>query len=125
MSYKEMTSEKMQELMAQMPEEAREIFQSMLLKVSSEAPIRTIKRFLDNFADDCPIDNLIGMLVSKAIVAIAKAIKEDMDKIEKSGDQYYSGSKAAKIAIVQIRMVADGLEKSIENHSCCDCQIKH
>lgn len=121
----ELTSEKMQELMTQMSEEAREVFQALLIRATTELPMKILKRFIDNFSASDPVDSLIATTVSKIIQYTEVAIREDMIAKEKAGDKSYSGTEAAKIVLEYMRNVADSLENSIKNHKNCDCGIQH
>jgi hypothetical protein len=121
----DLTSEKMEELMSQMSEEARGVFQALLMRATTDLPMKIIRRFVDNFSESDPVDSLIATTVSKIIQDAEGAIREDMHAKEKVGDQSYSGIEAAKIVLEHLRKVADGLEKSIKNHKNCDCQVQH
>lgn len=120
----ELTQDKITELMSQMPEEAREIFQAVLMKLSAHGPLNKVKDFLHNFSGD-PVDSLIAIVLSKVIENVEGAIREDMKKTEEAGSDMYTGKLAAKIAIIQIRDIADNLENSIDCHNGCQCHVKH
>lgn len=120
----ELTQDKIIELMSQMPEEAKDIFQAVLMKLSAQGPLNKVREFLYTFSGD-PVDNLIAIVLSKIIEKVETAIRDDMKHTEESGSDTYSGAMAAKIAVIEIRGIADKLEQSIECHNGCDCQVKH
>ncbi len=115
---KEYTSEKLLEVMETMTPEARMIFEKLILQLAAQKPIQRIRRFVDKFEDDCPLDNLIGRIVMQVIDEVGSNVQEDMEAVQASGSSSYSGHQAAKIAIREIRKIVDSLESTIDDDGC-------
>ncbi len=108
----ELTAEKINDLMQQMPEEARDIFRKCLMKEASEVPMRIIRAFVEKFDAESPVDALIASISSKFMHDISKSISEALeDKSTKTG------AEVGVIAASSLRNVADQLDKSIMEHS--------
>ena len=108
----ELTTEKIDELMQQMPEEAREIFRKCLMKEASEVPMKIIKAFVDQFDATSPGDALIASIVSKIMHDVALSVSEAL-----SDKEIYTGAQIGLIAAEQLRDIAAQLDKSVMDHS--------
>ena len=121
MEHIEITGDKLHEIMDGMEPEARRIFEKLLLQASSSMPIKSIKKWLENFEDDCPVDNLIARIVMQVINEVGRQIWDEMKAVKESGAPNYSGHQAAVVAIREVRKIADQLEVHLTHENCVKC----
>jgi hypothetical protein len=118
------TSAKMQEIMETLNPEARRVFEKLILQVASQKPLNSIKKFIDNFEEDSPLDNLIARIMVQTIEEVGSAILKDMEFYKNSGISQYSGHDAAVIAVREVRKIADTLEAHLSHHDCPKCETQ-
>lgn len=124
MPEKESSIENIEELLQQMPDEARQIFITMMMRTGTHEPLKIVKSWTDDFDVDCPIDAIIVHILQQVISGVGSGIVEDMKQAKDAGMNGYSGKEAADIAIIELKKITEKLEKSTEKFSNFS-EVKH
>jgi hypothetical protein len=116
-----LTVDKIKEIMTSLKPEDQVVFEKLLLKASSVDVTRDIKKWLDNYDDQCQIDSLLARIMVQIIGQIGYGIAEDIKVKEESGIPVYNSHFAVIFAVKELRGIADTMEKMLGDLNCADC----
>ena len=110
MAKNEIHADLIEKLLEALPKENRRQFEKILLQASCVKPLEIIHTWVDMFEDDCPVDAIIARICMQVITGVGGGIADDIKFRGESG-KGYNGTLAVKVAIKELRDIADILEK--------------
>lgn len=92
-----------------------------LLIENSKAHYLFIKRWLELFDFESPVDNLIVHLTAKFVSSIGGGLSHEIEKAVKSGANEYTSGQAVEFAIKLMRTMANEIESHHLHGECGSC----
>ncbi len=111
----EITEEQVTSLMKQLDTESQETLAKIMLQLSPNRAINIIKRWVDNYEYDDPIDSIIANSIAEVICKFGNTlVKATKDAHEK--DLQLSGREAFSICIEVMQEITDRMKSMKEKY---------
>jgi hypothetical protein len=102
------------EYLNKMPEDVRQMFDFLMAANCNMNAINIIKRFIEDYEHDDPIDSLLSQIVGRFLVILPNEIHKDFMQFKEANPKgKYTGIHTATIAARILRSLADNIENML------------